>query len=173
MMKILSKILLLLAVSATVSAAVRAQTASFSKLGGDRFEFSSEKGKVVVVAIGARWLPLSKNQAAILNALAAKADPTEVTFYFVMVDSVSGAPQDVSTDAQLEEFAKTNKLTATLLRDPKGAASSKLFRPDQLPAFVILGRDGKMVGEAITGMDPKTDDSGTLGARIDRATGKQ
>lgn len=150
-----------------------AQTGGFAKLGGEKFDFASEKGKVVVVAIGARWLPLSKSQVTTLNKLAAKYDPAKVAFYFVMVDAASGEASDASSDAQLEAFAKANKLSATILRDPKGVISSKLFKPDQLPAFVILDKDGKMVGEAVTGIDPKTDNSGMLGERIDKAAGKQ
>lgn len=168
-MKTLSNIFAILFFSAALFVSVNAQTGSFTKLGGEKFDFASEKGKVVVVAIGARWLPLSKNQASTLNKLSAKYDPAKVSLYFVMIDTLTDTSEDFSTDAQLEEFSKANKLTATVIRDPKGAASSKIFKPDQLPAFVVLGKDGKMVGEAITGIDPKADNAALVAAVIDKA----
>lgn len=168
-MKTLLTIFTALALTAVLAASVRAQGANYAKLGGERFDLDSQKGKVVVLAVGARWLPLSKNQAEVLNKLAAKYDAGKVSFYFVMVDLVTGPPMDVSTDVQLQDFAKANKLAATILRDPKAAVTSKNFKPDQLPAFIVLDKDGRMVGEAITGLDPKADNATVLAARIDKA----
>lgn len=169
MMRTLTRIFSVFAFASALALSAHAQGAGFTKLGGEKFDFASQKGKVVVLAIGARWLPLSKNQAATLNKIYAKYDASKVSFYFVMVDTVSGPPIDSSTDAQLEEFAKVNRLAATVLRDPKGTTIIKLFKPDQLPAFVVLDRDGKIVGDAITGLDPKTDNAAILAERIDKA----
>lgn len=171
-MKTLTTIFATIVLTLGLGVSAEAQVAGFTKLGGETFDFDSQQGKVVVVAIGVRWLPLSKNQAAALNKLSAKYDPSKVAFFFVFTDTTSGPPQDLSTDIQLETFAKANSLTATLLRDPHGIASVKLFKPDQLPAFVVIGKDGKMVDDAITGLDPKTDISPAVALRIERALGK-
>lgn len=158
-------VLLILAIAGVASAA--AQAPGFTKLGGGKFDFDSDKGKVVVVAIGARWLPLSVPQAAAMNKLSAKYAKDGVSFYFVMTDLLSGDPMDASTDGQLEEFAKEHRLNVVVLRDPRASVSTKLFKTDQLPAFVVLDRNGKMSGNPITGIDPKRDISPVVASRID------
>ena len=55
-----------------LSSRFAAQNVTFTSLDGGKFDLASQKGKVVVLAIGASWLPLSKNQAVIINKLAKK-----------------------------------------------------------------------------------------------------
>jgi len=45
--------------------------------------------------------------------------------------------------------------------------SIKQYKIDQMPAFVILDKEGKLAGTPFGGIDPKTDISGILSKRID------
>ena len=61
---------------------------AFTSLDGDRIDVEAQKGKVVVMAIGASWLPLSEDQAGTVNKLARKyAGRDDVVFYFIATDS--------------------------------------------------------------------------------------
>lgn len=156
----------LLGILVLLSAAVAgAQTPGFAKLDGSRFELGSQRDKVVVLALGARWLPFSKGQAATLNRLSAKFSENDAVFFFVMTDGQE------ATNAQMEEFARANKLTAQILRDPRGAAVEKLFSPEQMPAYIVIGRDGKMIGNPLTGFDLKADLTATISEMVEKAVG--
>ena len=65
-----------------------AQT-SLTMLGGGKVDVEAQRGKVVVLAIGASWLPLSKDQAVITNKLAKKYAGRDVLIYFVATDSIA------------------------------------------------------------------------------------
>lgn len=160
-MKITAFLTILLFFAATAPA--DAQSEGFAKLGGARFDVGSERGKVVVLAVGARWLPFSKGQAATLNKLAARFDSSAVSLFFVMTDGAE------SPDSRLEEFALLSKLNVPILRDPKGVQVDKLFKPEQMPAYLVIGKDGKRAGAPVTGFDIKADMEPVLAELIELA----
>lgn len=131
-----------------------AQSATLTALDGGSVSLNSQKGKVVVLAIGATWLPLSKNQAIVANKLSKKYLGKDVVIYFVATDSTSAKSKNFASNEAVQSFAANNKMTATVLRDSDGAATLKKFGVDQLPAFVVLDKDGKMIGEAFGGVTP-------------------
>jgi peroxiredoxin len=150
------------------SFAARAQGVSLTSIEGERVEIQNQKGKVVVLAIGASWLPLSNQQALFTNKLAKKYAGKDVVVFFVMTDSAAAKSKNFASNAELSEFATRNKLTVPILRDSDGAATLKKFGVDQLPSFVILGKDGKPATEAFGGIDPKTDISVLISQHIDK-----
>ncbi len=152
------------------SFAARAQGASLTSIDGSRIDVQARKDKIVVLAIGASWLPLSAQQAIFTNKLAKKYAGREVEIYFVMTDSTAPKSKNYASDEELRAFASRNKLGVTILRDSDGAQTLKKFGVDQIPSFVILGKDGKPATEAFTGLnpDPKNDISIQISQQIDK-----
>lgn len=166
-MKNIKNILAVFGLLIAFSFAARAQNVIFTSIDGAKVDFSSQKGKVVVLAIGASWLPLSKDQATAINKLAKKYAGRDVVFYFIATDSSNAKSKNYVSDEDIRKFGQTNKLTITILRDSEGATSIKQYKIDQMPAFVILDKDGKPSGEPFGGIDPDTDISIPLSKRID------
>jgi hypothetical protein len=76
--------------------------------------------------------------------------------------------KNYATDQDVKKFAATNKLNVVVLRDGDGVAILKKFNIDQLPSFVILDRNGRMVGQPFGGIDPKYDISIPISKEVDK-----
>ncbi len=150
------------------SMAAAAQSVTFTSIDGQKINLEAERGKVVVLAIGAQWLPLSSQQAVYINKLAKKYTGKDVVFYFISADSVSPKSKNYASDEDLRKFAATNKLSVSILRDSDGAVSLKTFNIDQLPSFVILDKNGKIAAPPFSGIDPKSDISIPISQEIDK-----
>ncbi len=137
-------------------------------LDGGKVDVSNQDGKVVVLSIGASWLPLSAQQAVITNRLAKKFAGRDVVIYFVATDSTSQKSKNYASDEELNGFVTKNKLTVSVLRDSDGGQTLKKYAIDQLPSFVILGKDGKPATEAFGGIDPKSDIFTPIAAAIEK-----
>ena len=166
-MKNIKSILAILSFVFVFSFAASAQNITFTSIEGQKIDLESQKGKVVVLAIGAQWLPLSAQQAVYINKLAKKYNGRDVIFYFISTDSTSEKSKNYASDDDIRKFATTNKLTVTILRDSDGANSLKRYKVDQLPSFVILDQEGKVVG-SFSGLDPKSDISLPISQAIDK-----
>lgn len=145
-----------------------AQSKTLVSLDGEKINIEGQKNKVTVLAIGASWLPLSKNQVETVNKLAKKYANKNVVFYFVATDSTNEKSKNFASDDELKKFVTKNKLTVSTLRDSDGMLTIKTFKIDQLPAFVILGKDGLIATEPIGGIDPQTDISIPISEIIDK-----
>ena len=154
-MKSIKSLFLIFSFMFTLSLAVSAQ--NLTALDGGKVDVQNQKGKIVVLAIGASWLPLSAQQVVITNKLAKKFAGRDVVVYFVATDSASAKSKNYASDEELGAFASRNKLTVSVLRDSDGSQTLKKYAIDQLPSFVILGKDGKPATEAFGGIDPKND----------------
>jgi peroxiredoxin len=144
-----------------------AQT-SLVGLDGSRVDVQGQRGKVVVLAVGASWLPLSGKQAEYTNSLAKKYAGRDVAVYFVSTDSTNAKSKNFASDDAVKKFATANKLNVTVLRDGDGVATLKKFNIDQIPSFVILDKNGNIVGQAIGGIDPKYDITIPISKTVDR-----
>lgn len=136
--------------------AATAQT-NLVSLDGSTVNVQSQNGKVVVLAIGASWLPLSQQQAVFTSALAKKYAGKNVAVYFVLTDSNRPGTKNYASNDDLRKFAADRKLNVTILRDVDGVATLKKFQVEQVPSFVILNKSGVSVGEPFGGIDPKYD----------------
>ncbi|HSK70666.1 MAG TPA: TlpA disulfide reductase family protein [Pyrinomonadaceae bacterium] len=145
-----------------------AQNVVFTSLDGEKIDLEAQKGKVVVMAIGASWLPLSKQQTETINKLARKYSGRDVVFYFIATDSAAEKSRNFASNDQIRQFAERSKLTVTILRDAEGALTIKRYNVDQLPAFVILDKEGRVAGEPFGGIDPKSDISVPISQAIDK-----
>ena len=144
-----------------------AQDITFTSLGGEKIDLASDKGKVVVLAIGASWLPLSKNQATAINKLAGKYKGRQRRFYFIATDSSVAKSKNYASNDAIRKFAESNKLTISVLRDSDGGTTIKQYKVDQLPAFIILDKNGKLADGPFTGL-PNSDISIPLSQKIDK-----
>ena len=126
-------------------------------LDGEIVSLPTLKGKVVVLAIGASWLPLSKTQIITTNKLAKKYANKDVVVYWVTTDSSNAKSKNFASNEQIKAFGLKNKLTTTILRDSDGLFTLKKYGVDQLPSFVILDKTGKSIGEPFGGLDPENE----------------
>jgi hypothetical protein len=140
-------------------------------LDGSRVDVQGQKGKVVVLAIGASWLPLSAKQAEYASAIARKYQGRDVVVYFVATDSTRSGSKNYASDESLKSFAVTSKLGVTVLRDADGSLLLKKFNVDQMPSFIVLDRSGSLFGEAFGGIDPKTDPTSQISRAVDKLLG--
>ncbi len=168
-MRNIKSILTILSFVFAFSIAASAQAVTLTSLDGEKINVQGQKGKVVVLAIGASWLPLSNQQAVSINKLAKKYAGRDVVFYFVTTDSTSAKSKNYADDDAIRKFAASNKLSIPILRDSDGAITLKRFGIDQLPSFVILGKDGKPATESFVGIDsdPKIDIAALISREID------
>ena len=129
----------------------RAADFSMRAVDGEAVTSQSLRGEVVVLAFGASWLPLSRNQMEGVKKLADQYAGRGVAVYWVSTDSESAKSKNYASDDQLRELARKYKVT--VLRDPDGAVSKKLG-VDQLPSVVIIDKQGSISG-VIGGMEDR------------------
>ena len=151
---------------AVIAAAASGQT-PLATLGGSNVDIQGHRGKVVILALGARWLPLSGKQAEYTNVLAKRYTGKDVVVYFVATDSTSTKSKNFASNEDLEKFVAGSKLTVPVLRDSDGAATLKKLGVDQLPTFVILDKQGNAAG-TFGGIDPKFDITVPISKAVDK-----
>lgn len=166
-MKTLKGVFTILMFTVAAALAVSAQT-NLTSLEGSRVNVEGQTGKVVVLAIGASWLPLSNKQAEYTNTLAKSYAGKDVVFYFIATDSAKAGSKNFATNEAIQKFATQNRLTATVLRDADGAATLKKFNVEQVPSFVILDKSGRQSGDPFGGIDPKFDITIPISKAINR-----
>lgn len=151
--------------------AASAQKIVFTSLDGDLIDVEAQADKVVVMAIGASWLPLSNDQAKTINKLAKKYEGRDdVVFYFIATDSGSRKSKNFASNDDIKKFVNRNRLDVTILRDEDGKNSIARYKLDQLPAFIVLDKDGNPSGEPIAGVDPfaEVDTADLIAERVDK-----
>ena len=124
----------------------------------------SLRGEVVVLAFGASWLPLTRNQMESLKKLADQYAGRGVAVYWVSTESDSPKSKNFADDNQLRDLGRRYKIT--VLRDPDGATSKRLG-VDQLPSTVIINKQGQVTA-VVGGLDPNTDVAKQLAERLDK-----
>src|SRR6266404_9411296 len=150
-----SACMLAVVLTATLAAPAHNQSAEFSlrAIDGETVTSNSLRGEVVVLAFGASWLPLTRNQMEAVKKLADQYAGRGVAVYWVSTESDSAKSKNYVSDEQLRELARKYKVT--VLRDPDGVVSKRLG-VDQLPSVVIIDKHGNVVA-TIGGMDPTAD----------------
>ena len=148
---------LTLTLAVSISAFTQSQNVSLPSLDGETVSLNNQKGKVIVLALGASWLPLSKNQVIVINKLSKKYAGRDVVFYFVATDSTNVKSKNYASKEQIETFATRNKLIIPILRDSDGLLVLKKFGVDQLPSFVIIDKQGVQAAEPYGGLTPEAE----------------
>lgn len=137
---------------------------SLRAIDGEAVTSQGLRGEVAVLAFGASWLPLSRNQMESVKKLADQYAGKGVAVYWVSVDSENPKSKNFVSDDQLRDLARKYKVS--ILRDPDGVISKKMGI-DQLPSVVIIDKQGTVAG-AIGGMDPNANLTTQLSARLDK-----
>lgn len=158
--------LLLVLLSVPASLAQGPVEFSFRSIDGQTITSDSLRGEVVVLAFGASWLPLSRTQLQGIRKLADEYSDRGVVVYWVSTESTDPKSKNFASDDQLRNFSRKYGINVTVLRDPDAAVSKKLG-VDQLPAIVIIDKQGNVSGEPITGLDPQGNLAGQLGTKLD------
>ena len=146
-------------VFAPARAAAQTTPVNFSLKSVDGGAISAEmlRGEVVVLAFGASWLPISREQVQGVQKLADEYAARDVRVFWVSTDSVSPKSKNYATDEQLRDFAHHNGLKIAVLRDPDGELFKRMgVERNQLPAIVILDKQGG-IADTIGGFDPDPD----------------
>jgi peroxiredoxin len=137
---------------------------SFRSIDGQPVTAESVRGEVVVLAFGASWLPLTRNQMEAVKKLADQYAGRGVAVYWVSTESDSAKSKNFASDDQLRELAHRYKVS--ILRDPDGVAAKRLG-VDQLPSVLIINKQGN-IAEAIGGMDPNANLGKELAGRLEK-----
>jgi thiol-disulfide isomerase/thioredoxin len=166
-MKTIKSLFAFVALFAALAVGASAQT-SLTALNGSNVDIQGQRGKVVILAMGASWLPLSAKQAEYTNMLAKRYTGKDVVVYFVATDSTNAKSKNFATNADIEKFVAGSKLNVTVLRDSDGTATLKKFNVDQLPSFVILDKQGNISGSPFGGIDPKFDITVPISKAVDK-----
>ncbi len=166
-MRTLKSFTSIFALSLALFVSASAQT-TLTAVDGSRVNVEGQRGKVVVLAVGASWLPLSGKQAEYTNMLAKRYAGKDVVFYFIATDSTKAGTKNFASDDAIRKFAFDNKLGMPVLRDSDGASVLRKFKIEQVPSFVILDKTGVLVGEPFGGIDPKYDLTVPVSRAIDK-----
>jgi len=167
---------LVLALSSLTSALPAQSRLEFRMRTADGGEITSDmlRGDVVVLAFGASWLPLSREQVRGVQELADEFEARNVRVYWVSTDSDKSGSKNYASDDQLRAFARKHGLKAAVLRDPDGAFFKRLGVPgNQLPAIVLLDRGGAVNVPSIGGLDPESKLVRDLSPRLNSLLGQQ
>lgn len=155
------------AAAAVTTADSQAVDFTLRSIDGQTVSSESLRGEVVVLAFGASWLPLSRKQVQGIRKLADNYAGRGVAVYWVSTESESPKSKNYASDEQLREFARKYEMKVTVLRDPEGKVSKQLG-VDQIPAIVILDKQGNVSGDIIGGLDPQGNLSEQLAPRLDK-----
>ena len=166
-MKTIKSLTLVLVIIFAVSIGASAQTV-LTSLDGARVNLDAHRDKVVILAVGASWLPLSAKQVEYTNMLVKKYAGKNVVIYFVATDSTALKSKNYASNEDVRRFAAANKLTVPVLRDSDGAITLKKYKVDQVPSFVILNKDGEPASEPFGGIDPKFDITVPIARAVDK-----
>ncbi len=137
---------------------------SFRAIDGATVTSESLRGQVVVLAFGASWLPLTRNQMEGVKKLADQYAGRNVVAYWVSTDSENPKSKNFVADDELRGLAR--KYNVKVLRDPDGVVSKRMG-VDQLPSMVIVDKQGNISGTA-GGLDPNADVAKQLASRVDK-----
>src|SRR5256884_9996101 len=105
--------ILAIAMLASLSAPAQGGPVNFSFRAIDGQPISSEslRGEVVVLAFGASWLPLTRNQMEAVKKLADQYASRGVAVYWVSTESESPKSKNYVADDQLHDLARKYKVT--------------------------------------------------------------
>ena len=137
---------------------------SLRAVDGPAVTSESLRGEVVVLAFGASWLPLTRNQMEGLKKLADQYAARGVAVYWISTESDSPKSKNFVSDEELRDLGRKYKMS--ILRDPDGPVSRRLA-VDQLPATVIINKQGQ-VAATVGGLDPSADLAKQLAERLDK-----
>jgi thiol-disulfide isomerase/thioredoxin len=104
--------------SALVASPAQAAGFAFRNLDGRRVAANDFRGKVVVLAFGASWLPLSRAQVQGVQQLANEFGGRGVEVFWVSTDSEQAKSKNFASDEQLRSLRRKTILRINVLARP-------------------------------------------------------
>jgi len=116
-------------------------------------ELAQHRGRIVVLAFGATWVPMTDKDLDAFQRLADRYAGRGIDFYWVSTNSTKKKAKSFISDDGLQDFASEVGLRLPILRDPDRTAF-KAFGLDVLPAVIVIDREGQ-VRLKMVGLDPE------------------
>lgn len=155
-LKLFLTTIFMLAIQAHGLASTQVKEMTLHSVDGEAINLAEKKGKVIVLAFCATWIPQPEKRFPALMRLAEQYRNRGVEFYWVSIDSVEEKNFNHASDNELRAFAKQNNLSLKILRDPDLKAYNALG-VDKAPALVILDPSGQ-VHSRHAGLQPDRSD---------------
>ena len=136
---------------------------------GKTYDVSQMRGEVVLVSFGATWCKPCAWELEALEELKKEYAGRGVKFFWVSIES-----DEQTSNELLRDYAKSLKMTITVLRDPEKVAFAQFSERLRLPMVVFFDREGKFVAPKHTGMTTQAEDyKKIIRARLDALLGAQ
>lgn len=154
MMKPCALILFLLCLVAPLS--VRAQTTGtppaevnikLRGVDGKTYDVAEMRGSVLLISFGASWCQPCWAELRALEELKREFKDQPVKFLWVSIER-----KEEASDGELRDFAKSQKLSFPVLRDPAGFTYSQFSTHQRIPLVIFIDREGKLAGPLHAGM---------------------
>ncbi|MBX5479488.1 MAG: TlpA family protein disulfide reductase [Pyrinomonas methylaliphatogenes] len=114
---------------------------------GRTYDAAKLRGKIVLISFGATWCAPCIAELEALEDLKREYAGEPVEFLWVSIET-----EEERSDWTLRSFARDNRLTIPVLRDPKRAVYSRFSARTRMPLVVFLDREGKVAGKPHVGM---------------------
>jgi peroxiredoxin len=114
---------------------------------GKTYELAEMRGSVLLVSFGASWCSPCWAELRALEELKQEFKEQPVKFLWVSIER----EQEISDD-KLRSFAKSQKISFPVLRDPAGFTYAQFSARRRIPLVIFFDREGKLVGPQHAGM---------------------
>ncbi len=130
---------------------------------GKTYDLAEMRGNVVLVSFGATWCAPCAEEIRALEELKTEYKNQPVKFLWISLDP----PEEVS-DKELRGYAKANKMSFPVLRDPSKMTYAQFSTRVRLPLVLLYDKEGVLTAKQF-GMSSTTEKYKTaLRARFDK-----
>lgn len=120
---------------------------------GKTYDVTKMRGEVVLVSFGATWCKPCEWELAALEDLKKEYQGRNVKFFWVSIESEDEVSNDV-----LRHYAKSQKLSIPVLRDPNRLTFAQFSDRVRLPMVVFFDQNGRFAAPKHTGMSPQPEE---------------
>jgi thiol-disulfide isomerase/thioredoxin len=114
---------------------------------GKMYDVAEMKGQVVLVSFGATWCTPCMTELQALEELRKEYSDKPVKFLWVSLDQ-----REHMSDRDLRDFAKSNRLSFTVLRDATQLTYAQFSTSIRLPYVVFFDKEGRLAAPKHVGM---------------------
>lgn len=152
----------------TTTIVEEAPTIALKGVDGKTYDLTEMHGNVVLVSFGATWCAPCVGELRVLEELKKEYKDQPVKFLWISLDP----PQEVS-DKQLRGYAKENKMSFPVLRDPTKMTYAQFSTRVRIPLVLLYNKEGTLVAKQF-GMTASAEEYKThLRARFDKLLAMQ
>lgn len=148
----------------TVGNASEPITLRLRGIDGKTYDLSQMRGQVVLVSFGATWCEPCADELRVLEQLKKEFAGRPVQFLWVSVESEGETP-----DKKLRDFAKAQRLSFPVLRDPGKFTYAQFSTRVRMPLIVFFDAQGRMSGPVHLGMGKPEEYKADMRKRLNQA----